>query len=238
MLLACWQCCFSEGLHCLVDCTAHRQRHQPTRTMFFVDTTPFSWNKPTGWFHWPHQGEFYYKIFWQSTPVPVTPSDEKQAKHEHLVECCIVLFKILHILKIELYTFGVVVVSRCCKIWKHHLKAVFVQRPISCPLCSDEVSQYVYHTHVLKPECGGREGFQFICCFLDAIMYGTLVQNKGIQRGDGRKSELRGASRRYSNQLATETASRHTLWWQLQRRAKQMWACPECNDANSGTRTR
>ena len=64
----------------------------------------------------------------------------------------------------------------------------------------------------------------------------TLVQNKGIQRGDGRKSELRGASRRYSNQLATETVSRHTLRWQLQLRAEQMWTCPECYDANSGTR--
>ena len=45
-----------------------------------------------------------------------------------------------------------------------------------------------------------------------------LVVQKGVKYGEGRKSEMRGPARRYSNQLLMETVSMCTLRWSLLRR--------------------
>ena len=61
---------------------------------------------------------------------------------------------------------------------------------------------------------------------------GVLI-DKGIERGAGRQSSLRGPARRLFNQLLFETISRKTLLWSLQRRDEQVWLCADCNDSHS-----
>ena len=61
----------------------------------------------------------------------------------------------------------------------------------------------------------------------------SLLKEKGIPRGAGRKSDLRGPARRISNQLLVGTVSPVTLKWSLQRRAELLWQCPQCSDADS-----
>ena len=60
------------------------------------------------------------------------------------------------------------------------------------------------------------------------------IQTKGIARGAGRKSDLRGTSRRVYNQLLVETVSRQTLMWTIQRRGEQLWSCDLCDEPISG----
>ena len=62
------------------------------------------------------------------------------------------------------------------------------------------------------------------------------LKDKGVKRGAGRKSNLRGLARRISNQLLTGTISLQTLRWTLQRRGEQLWDCPQCEDPDSSTK--
>ena len=57
-----------------------------------------------------------------------------------------------------------------------------------------------------------------------------VVIEKGCERGDGRRCDLRGAARRIHNQLLTETISLHTLRKTLETRSSQLWTCAACND--------
>ena len=61
----------------------------------------------------------------------------------------------------------------------------------------------------------------------------SLLIEKGIQRGDGLRSALRGPSRRIQNQLTFETISTKTLLWSLQRRDEQLWQCAVCSESSS-----
>ena len=45
----------------------------------------------------------------------------------------------------------------------------------------------------------------------------------GVKYGEGRKSNVRDPTRRYTNQLMMETISVYTLKWSLQRRAEEVW---------------
>ena len=58
------------------------------------------------------------------------------------------------------------------------------------------------------------------------------VKDAGVRRGDGARSQLRGPTRRRTNQMLCCTVSVPTLRWSLGWRAEQMWACPSCNDAD------
>ena len=53
---------------------------------------------------------------------------------------------------------------------------------------------------------------------------------------EGRKSDLRGPARRYSNQLLMETVSMPTLRWTLLRRGEEIWSSPFSDDPNSGNK--
>ena len=64
----------------------------------------------------------------------------------------------------------------------------------------------------------------------------SILKEKGIPRGAGRKCNLRGPARRISNQLLTGTVSLATLRWSLQRRAVLLWQCPQCDDADPSTK--
>ena len=64
----------------------------------------------------------------------------------------------------------------------------------------------------------------------------SILKQKGIPRGAGRKCNLRGPARRISNQLLTGTVSLATLRWSLQRRAELLWQCPQCDDADPSTK--
>ena len=57
-----------------------------------------------------------------------------------------------------------------------------------------------------------------------------VVIEKGCERGDGRRCDLRGAARRINNQLLTETISLHTLRKTLETRSSQLWTVAACND--------
>ena len=61
----------------------------------------------------------------------------------------------------------------------------------------------------------------------------ALLLEKGVKRGAGRRSDLRGLSRRRCNQMLVETISLHTLRWILERKDEQLWLCAACNDSNS-----
>ena len=63
----------------------------------------------------------------------------------------------------------------------------------------------------------------------------TLKDN-GFKRGASRTSDLRGASRRRTNQLLTGTISLDTLRWTLQRRGEQLWSNPTCDDPDLATK--
>ena len=60
-----------------------------------------------------------------------------------------------------------------------------------------------------------------------------VLLEKGVQRGAGCREDLCGAARRIHNQLLFETISIHTLRWTVERRAEQIWVCPDCSDADS-----
>ena len=62
-----------------------------------------------------------------------------------------------------------------------------------------------------------------------------VLTEKGVQRGAGCMKDLCGSVRRRYNQLLFNTISIHTLRWTIQRRAEQIWVCPDCNDADSST---
>ena len=59
------------------------------------------------------------------------------------------------------------------------------------------------------------------------------LKEKGIQSGEGKRSNLCGPTRRISNQMMMETVSRHTLGWILKRRGEQRWTCSDCRDPNT-----
>ena len=59
------------------------------------------------------------------------------------------------------------------------------------------------------------------------------LKRKGIRRGAGRSSHLRGPARRISNQMIMETISLHTLRWLLKRREEQLWTCADCDDTDT-----
>ena len=56
---------------------------------------------------------------------------------------------------------------------------------------------------------------------------------RGIGRGSGRISKLRGKTRRTFNQTAVGTISSWTLRWLLNEGAEHVWECPECSDVGS-----
>ena len=60
----------------------------------------------------------------------------------------------------------------------------------------------------------------------------SILKDKGIQAGVGATSDMRGASRRYHNQLLTETLSIFTLRHLLKMRTEQAWDWPACDEAN------
>ena len=64
----------------------------------------------------------------------------------------------------------------------------------------------------------------------DASNTTLSLKEKGIKRGAGRNSLVRGPARRLSNQLLTGTISLHTLRWTLQRRGEHLWECLQCYD--------
>ena len=60
-----------------------------------------------------------------------------------------------------------------------------------------------------------------------------ILKGKGIQRGAGRKSDLRGSTRRISNQLLMETISLNTLRQTLLWREEKIWINPDFDDSYS-----
>ena len=60
-----------------------------------------------------------------------------------------------------------------------------------------------------------------------------ILKGKGIKRGAGRMSDLRGPLRRMTNQLLMETISLYTLRQTLLWREEQIWLTPDCDDPNS-----
>ena len=61
----------------------------------------------------------------------------------------------------------------------------------------------------------------------------ALLLEKGVKRGAGRRSDLRGLSRRRSNQMLVETISLSTLRWILERKDEQIWLCAAYDDSSS-----
>ena len=61
----------------------------------------------------------------------------------------------------------------------------------------------------------------------------NIVMEKGVKSGEGRKSELRGPARRFSNQLMMETVSMPTLRWTLLKRGEEVWSDPFADETNS-----
>ena len=61
----------------------------------------------------------------------------------------------------------------------------------------------------------------------------NIVMEKGVKYGEGRKSELRGPDRRFSNQLMMETVSMPTLRWTLLKRGEEVWSDPFADETNS-----
>ena len=67
----------------------------------------------------------------------------------------------------------------------------------------------------------------------DTSLTTMTLKDNGFKRGASRTSDLRGASRRRTNQLLTGTISLDTLRWTLQRRGEQLWSNPTCDDPDS-----
>ena len=69
----------------------------------------------------------------------------------------------------------------------------------------------------------------------EQVDYHGLVRLKqrGVARGSGRHSTLRGKARRTFNQIATGTISVGTLRWLLKMGTERVWECPECRDVES-----
>ena len=61
----------------------------------------------------------------------------------------------------------------------------------------------------------------------------SILLEKGIQPGEGRRCELRGSTRRCYNQLLMETISLPTLRWTLLRRGEEIWSNPSSSDPSS-----
>ena len=73
-------------------------------------------------------------------------------------------------------------------------------------------------------------------CRADTSNTTLTLKEKGVKRGAGRSSDLRGADRRRSNQLLLDTISLDTLRWMLKRRSEFLWVNPTNEDLNSSTR--
>ena len=58
----------------------------------------------------------------------------------------------------------------------------------------------------------------------------SLLLEKYVKAGEGRRCDLRGAARRQHNQLLMETISLSTLRSTLKTRGEQIWNCPTCDD--------
>ena len=61
----------------------------------------------------------------------------------------------------------------------------------------------------------------------------SILMEKGIQPGEGRRCELRGPTRRCYNQFLMETISLPTLRWTLLRRGEEIWSNPSSSDPSS-----
>ena len=59
------------------------------------------------------------------------------------------------------------------------------------------------------------------------------MMQRGVTRGSGRCSTLRGKARRTYNQTATGTIGIGTLRWLLKMGTERLWECPECCDVGS-----
>ena len=86
-----------------------------------------------------------------------------------------------------------------------------------------EILEWVRHQNITQIEAQ-RE---------DTSHTTMTLKDNGFKRGASRTSDLRGASRRRTNQLLTGTISLDTLRWTLQRRGEQLWSNPMCGDPDS-----
>ena len=73
-------------------------------------------------------------------------------------------------------------------------------------------------------------------CRIDTSHTTLTLKEKGVKRGAGRSSDLRGADRRRSNQLLLNTISLDTLRWTLKRRSELLWVNPTSDDLDPSTR--
>ena len=69
-----------------------------------------------------------------------------------------------------------------------------------------------------------------MCSSKEQVEHHSLVRmiQRGVMRGFGRYSTLRGKVRRTYNQTATGTTSVRTLCWLLRMGTERLWECPEC----------
>ena len=63
--------------------------------------------------------------------------------------------------------------------------------------------------------------------------YVERMRSRGIGRGCGRISKLRGKTRRTFNQIAVGTICSVTLRWLLNEGTEHVWECTECSDVSS-----
>ena len=73
-------------------------------------------------------------------------------------------------------------------------------------------------------------------CIVDTSHTTLTLKEKGVKRGAGRSSDLRGADRRRSKQLLLNTISLDTLRWTLKRRSELLWVNPTSDDLDPSTR--
>ena len=74
-----------------------------------------------------------------------------------------------------------------------------------------------------------------VCSSEEQMDHHSLVRmmQRGVTRGSGRYSTLRGKARRTYNQTATGTIGVGTLRWLLRMGTEHIWECPECCDVGS-----
>ena len=72
-----------------------------------------------------------------------------------------------------------------------------------------------------------------VCSSEEQVEHHSLVRmiQRGVMRGSGRYSTLRGKVKRTHNQTAT--ISMRTLCWLLRMGTERLWECPECRDVGS-----
>ena len=68
---------------------------------------------------------------------------------------------------------------------------------------------------------------------IDAMGYVLRMKEIGVKRGEGRKSNISGKTRRVSNQVKTGTLSMDTLRTILNRGTEHVWICPECKEVDA-----